>query len=143
MMQAILIDPFTETIELVDYSGDYKDIYTLLECDLFATVYIDDCDTIYVDDEGLYQEPQRFFQYKGMPQPLAGRGLILGTDEEGDSTDCLLTVEQVRDMVTWCADDMPAPEPRFDVMGFDEASDLLEALGIDTKDFTGTVTRGK
>lgn len=143
MMQAILIDPFKETIEYVDYSGDWQDIKGLLQCDLFATVYIDDCDTLYVDDEGLYQEPQRFFQYRGYPQPLAGRGLILGTDEEGDSTDCLLTVEQVRDMVSWCPDGMPAPEPRFEVMGFDEAVDMLEALGIDTENFTGTVTRGK
>ena len=51
MMQAILIDPFTETIEVVDYSKETGafDISTLLGCDLFATVYIDDeeCDTLH------------------------------------------------------------------------------------------------
>ena len=31
MMRAILIDPFTQTIEEVEYSGDYKDIYALIQ----------------------------------------------------------------------------------------------------------------
>ena len=46
MMQAILIDPYTQTIEVVEYSGDYKDIYALLGCDLFTTVYTEMADTI-------------------------------------------------------------------------------------------------
>jgi hypothetical protein len=83
MMRAILIDPFTQTIEEVDYSGDYKDIYSLIECDLFTTVYLPNTsdDTLFVDDEGLYVENQRFFKIDGFEQPLAGRGLLLGTDE--------------------------------------------------------------
>ena len=82
MMQAILIDTPKQTIEIVDYSGDYKDIYTLLGCELFTSVYLEGVgqDTLYVDDEGLYVENQVFFNIKGCPQPLAGRGLILGTD---------------------------------------------------------------
>jgi hypothetical protein len=78
MMLAILIDPFTETIEVVDYSGDWQDISTLLECSLFTTIDLGDSDTLYVDDEGLYVEDQRFFNLEGYPQPLAGRGLVLG-----------------------------------------------------------------
>jgi hypothetical protein len=84
MMRAILIDPFTQTIEEVDYSGDYKDIYSLIECDLFTTVYLPNTsdDTLFVDDEGLYVENQRFFKIDGFEQPLAGRGLLLGTDKK-------------------------------------------------------------
>ena len=51
MMLAILIDPFTETIEVVDYSGDWQDISTLLGCSLFTTIDLGDSDTLYVDDE--------------------------------------------------------------------------------------------
>jgi len=131
MMQAILIDPFTQTIEAVDYSGDYKDIYSLLECDLFTTVYrvvvTAMADTLYVDDEGLYVEDQKFFKLKGYPQPLAGRGLVLGSTDDGDSTDCVSTVEDIQDIVEWCADGMTV-EPRFEVIGFDDFEDLLNKL---------------
>lgn len=130
MMQAILIDPFTETIEAVDYSGDWRDISTLLGCDLFATVYIDDEDTLYIDDEGLYVEDQRYFKWKGYPQPLAGRGLVLGCTPDGDSTDSYKTVSEIQDMVEWCPEGLTV-EPRFEVIGFDSPSEILEALGIE------------
>lgn len=130
MMQAILIDPFTETIEVVDYSGDWRDISTLLDCDLFSTVYIDDEDTLYIDDEGLYVEDQRYFKWEGYPQPLAGRGLVLGCTPDGDSTDSSKTVSEIQDMVKWCPEGLTV-EPRFEVHGFDSAEELLEALGID------------
>lgn len=127
MMQAILIDPFTQTIEAVDYSGKYEDIYTLLGCDLFTTVYTEMADTIYVDDEGLYVKDQKFFKLKGYPQPLAGRGLVLGSTDDGDSTDCVSTVEDIQDIVEWCADGTTV-EPRFEVIGFDDFEDLLNKL---------------
>ena len=141
MMQAILIDPFTETIEVVDYSGDWRDISTLLGCELFTTVYIDDEDTLYIDDEGLYVEDQRYFKWEGYPQPLAGRGLVLGCTPDGDSTDSSKTVSEIQDMVTWCPEGLTV-EPRFEVYGYDSAEELLEALGIDDYQ-TGTVTAVK
>ena len=42
MMKAILIDPFAETVEVVDYSGNWEDIGGLLECRWFDVVRIDD-----------------------------------------------------------------------------------------------------
>lgn len=105
MMQAILIDPFTETVEEIEYSGDWKDISALLDCSLFTCVYFDmneDVeydDTLYVDDEGMYVENQRFFKIAGYPQPLAGKGLVLGSTEDGDSTDCVSSLEDIRNMV--------------------------------------------
>ena len=142
MMLAILIDPFTETIEMVDYSGDWEDISELIGCSLFTTIDLGDSDTLYVDDEGLYVKNQRFFNLKGYPQPLAGRGLVLGYTLDGDSTDSSLTVSQVQDMVSWCPEGLTV-EPGFEVYGFNEPEDILEALGIDPKTFTGTVSRGR
>jgi len=138
MMQAILIDPYTQTIEVVDYSGDWRDIKTLLGCELFTTVYISDEDSIYVDDEGLYVEDQRFFKLKGYPQPLAGRGLVIGTDEEGNSTDCVSTLEQIQDMVEFCPEGthvepvmtvFPPDDEDFDIDALSN-SELLEHLGV-------------
>ena len=136
MMQEIMIDPYTETIEVVDYSGDWRDIKTLLGCELFTTVYISDEDSSYVDHEGLYVEDQKFFKLQGYPQPMAGRGLVIGTDEEGNSTDCVSTLEQIQDMVEFCpegthVEPVMAVFPPEDV-DVDTLSDteLLKHLGV-------------
>lgn len=114
-MRAILIDPFTQTIEEVDYSGDYKDIYGLIQCELFSTVYCLE-DTLFVDDEGLYVKDQRYFKVAGYPQPLAGRGLLLGTNEEGDSVDAKAKLSVIEKVIEWCPEGMSV-EPQFGVMG--------------------------
>lgn len=132
MMQAILINPFDKTIEEVEYSGDWKDISSLLECDIFTTAYFDDTtDSVFIDDEGLYVEDQAFFTIGDCPQPLAGRGLLLGTDEEGDSTDCKTTLEEAKAMVKFLGNNpVNVPEPSFTVLSFDddEIKQLLEKL---------------
>ena len=135
MMRAILIDPFTQTIEEVDYSGDYKDIYGLIECDLFTTVYLPNTsdDTLFVDDEGLYVENQRFFKIDGFEQPLAGRGLLLGTDEEGESIDCMSTVEEVKAIVSWEKDGTQV-EASFVVMAFNQMKDVMDADELPDKE---------
>lgn len=115
MMRAILIDPFTQTIEEVEYSGDYKDIYALIQCELFSTVYCLE-DTLFVDDEGLYVKDQRYFKVAGYPQPLAGRGLLLGTNEEGDSVDAKAKLSVIEKVIEWCPEGMSV-EPQFGVMG--------------------------
>ena len=131
-MQAILINPFDKTIEEVDYSGDWRDISSLLECDIFTTAYFADTpDSVYVDDEGLYVEDQAFFTIGDYPQPLAGRGLILGCNDEGDSVDCKTTLEEAKAMVTFLGNNpMAVPEPSFTVLSFDDDDfkQLLEKL---------------
>jgi len=136
MMQAILINPYTQTIEVVDYSGDWRDIKTLLGCELFTTVYLDGLDVLYVDDEGLYVEDQRFFKIRGYPQPLAGRGLVVGSTEEGDSTDCESTIETIEDLVEFCPEGTHV-EPVMSVFPPEDVdvdtlsdSELLEHLGV-------------
>jgi hypothetical protein len=135
MMRAILIDPFTQTIEEVDYSGDYKDIYGLIQCDLFTTVYLPNTsdDTLFVDDEGLYVENQKFFKISGFDQPLAGCGLLLGTDKEGESTDCMSTVEEVKAIVTWEKEGTQV-EASFMVMAFNQMKDVMDADELTDKE---------
>jgi len=137
-MQAILIDPYTQTIEEVEYSGDWRDIKTLLGCELFTTVYTEMADTIYVDDEGLYVEDQMFFKLKGYPQPLAGRGLVLGSTEDGDSTDCVSSLDDILDIVEFCPVGthvepvmtvFPPDEEDFDIDTLSD-SELLKHLGV-------------
>ena len=88
-MKAYLIDSETKTITPVDYNGDYKTIYTHIGCDLFDIVYAESGGhriSVFVDDEGLLNNPQHFFMLDGWAQPLAGNGLVLGdVDEEGET----------------------------------------------------------
>ena len=100
-MKAYLIDPFAKTVSEVQYNGDYKTIYNLIssdniKVDTFTCVEINDqSDTIYVDDEGLNKNlnQQAFFMFNGTP--LAGKGLVLGTDEEGDSQSPTITLQEL------------------------------------------------
>lgn len=103
-MRAILIDPEAKTITEVEYTGDYKNIYEHIGADCFTAVGIDhyeneDRETIFVDDEGLYREPQYFFIWQGYDQPLAGKGLILGTNAEGESVATSYGLDYVKSMV--------------------------------------------
>lgn len=99
-MRAILIDPFEKTVKEVEYSGDYHDIYTLIGCDLF-TVASDGDNDIFLDDEGLFKREQSYFWLKGMGQPFAGKGLVLSSDEEGETIGTTADVDALFNRIKW------------------------------------------
>jgi len=102
MTNAYLIDPVTRTVKEVTYNGDYNQIYTLTDCDTFTCVMFNEhSDTIFVDDEGLFKSDQQFFHVQGYPQPLAGKGLILGTNDEGESVSPVIGYEDFCKLVTF------------------------------------------
>lgn len=84
-MKAFLINPTLQTIEEVDYSGNIKYIYRLLDCKAFDVVSIDADNDLYIDDEGLLVNPdfQDYFAFNG--GLFAGKGLILGCDTKGNT----------------------------------------------------------
>ena len=92
-MKAILINSFDESVSEVDYNGDYKEIYNLIDCDTFDVVPLDDTNDMYVDDEGLLKNPNRYFKYG--QRTLAGKGLILAHDDEGESVGTTLNSAEV------------------------------------------------
>ena len=98
--KAILIDPVTETITEVEWNGDFHHIYKLIDCDTYDVARINrEGDGIFVDDEGLFKERQFFFWHSDYPQPLAGKGLLLGCDDQGESVAPHTTIEEVRSKV--------------------------------------------
>lgn len=108
-MKGYLIDPYKQTIEEVDYDGNYRSIYGLLTAEgcpvgTFDTVRINDKqDVIFVDDEGLFKRDQKFFKHPGYPTPLAGKGLVLGGDTYGNTRGVskAITLEGLRADVKW------------------------------------------
>lgn len=104
--KAHLIDPVEQTVTEVEIDRDngIEDLYKHLHCSIFTFVEINDKhDGIYVDDEGLYAPNQVFFLHKDYPyQPLAGYGLVIGTEwETGDSQDPTVTLEETREAITF------------------------------------------
>lgn len=97
---AYLIDPERRTIKPVDMPGgpdNLQHIYKLLGCNLITSAAITEHDAIYCDDEGLIKGPvAAFFGVQGNPQPLAGRGLVVGLDADGHDEAPQLTLSEVQ-----------------------------------------------
>jgi len=99
---AFLIDPFECSIRQVKYSGDFHDIYKHIECDCYDVARINDKgDGIFIDDEGLFKGKQAFFWPTGRYEPLAGRGLVLGCDDEGESVAPSITLDELKKMIAF------------------------------------------
>ena len=97
-MRVILVNPFDETVKEAVYGGDYREIYDLIECRTFDVVSLSDADDLYVDDEGLLVEGnQRYFSWSG--RNFAGKGLIMGHDDEGETTATTYDLQEVIDRV--------------------------------------------
>lgn len=83
-MKAILIDPERKSITEVEHDDSLEDIHLLVDCSTIDAVRIDGRDVIYVDDDGLYVK-KHFFTFGHSLSPIAGKGLVLGTDHDGYS----------------------------------------------------------
>ena len=99
-MKAFKIDVVTKEIIEIDCPKGIQSIYEVLQCDTFACVFpalMPDGFTLYVDDEGLYRKPPLgAFSIKGFAQVLSGHGFVVGTDEEGESADAPITLEELK-----------------------------------------------
>lgn len=102
-MKAILIDVINQEIKEVEHDDTLESIYKHVDCGTFDVVRIDNLNSIYIDDEGLFVEDQQFFNYEGTEDTvtLAGNGLILGVDDEGNTIEPTLTLEEVKSSVFW------------------------------------------
>ena len=89
-IKGFLIDPQTMRITPIELPGQSREnlnaMYKAIGCDLVEAVYLNkEQDAVFVDEEGLLKEPTLFFYIEGTHQPLAGRGVVIGCDEEGES----------------------------------------------------------
>jgi len=99
-----LIDPYKAEVQPITVPmDDYKEIQRQLGCDTFTTGgYLENGDVLFVDDEGMLKGPTHFFRIKGLnDQPLAGRGVVLGSDGEGGSADVKTSESEMMSRVRW------------------------------------------
>lgn len=107
-MKAFLIDTPNHAIVEVDYDGDWKSIYAHIHAKTFELVIpdiVDDIEvSVYVDEEGLINDnPHGFFAIRGIGQALAGYGLVLGCDAEGETVAAPVTKEWLEERVDFLA----------------------------------------
>ena len=110
-MRAIIIDPQTKTVTEIEHSGDYKEIYKLIgnDCGTFtAPITLENGDTFYSDDEGLFHENIGAIIYPNWYSPIVGRTLILNTDDMGESGSAKSTIEEIKDGLQFISYNDPA-----------------------------------
>lgn len=120
-MQVIVINPFTKEISYdfvsnpkltKDYASYNQEMYNLMskgpisvhvmEQAYLQTVDAKKQDGIMVDENGLLGNlsKQKFFIVEGAyPQPLAGIGVVVGSDNRGNSIATCLTIEWFKNRV--------------------------------------------
>ena len=106
-MNAYFINPFSKKITTVDYDGDYQSISRLIDASrgYFDVVRLyGNQDAAFVDDEGLYVEDQQFWIHRNYPQPLAGKALVLGCNDEGDSIEPQTSFETLTNDIQFIGD---------------------------------------
>ena len=97
--KAIFINSTTEEVTEV-VINDYTEISPIIGCEIFTVARMSAKTDAYVDDMGLLGTPTAFFMLKGgYPQPIAGNALLMDTDEEGESVDCSMTLDEVKSKV--------------------------------------------
>jgi hypothetical protein len=102
MNKAYLINSADRTVTEVEIDN-WQEISPMLDASMFSVVGMGS-DDLYVDDEGLLGRPESFFYVRGHQDPIAGKGLVMGHDDMGESTDPTLTLEGVKEMVLFPSD---------------------------------------
>lgn len=103
IIMGYLIDPISREITHREYDGSLKSIYDAIGVDGFECARFDtqSRDTIFVDENGLLNDPTYFFTINGYMHPLAGKGFLLGCDETGKAITPHNSLEAVRKNVTF------------------------------------------
>jgi len=108
-MKALLIDPDKQTIQEVDYTEGYAQLYDLIGARTLQAVRLNRYgDFLFVDEEGaLPHSGKLHLQFRCLgpnayyPSPLIGRGLVLGTDKEGETTEPHVTLDELKAATTF------------------------------------------
>ncbi len=109
-MKLIKIDPATQTIEVIETAASLHDFYQIIGCRC-----IDVCarqgngDALTVDDEALFQQPQPLAFSFGGYGPIHGIAVLAGCDDEGETTEPKISLDQAKRMVSWLAAAYSAP----------------------------------
>jgi hypothetical protein len=97
-MKALLIDVVAKTVSIIEIAKGLAPLQKAVG-GLIQPLELTPAETLWLDEEGLLKNPENFFfvSFRGnmFHQALAGNGVILGNDEEGESCDTTLNPENI------------------------------------------------
>jgi hypothetical protein len=92
LIRAIHIDPVYRSVSAIGINpNSLNDHYKHLRCTMVQTVQCFPEHSMYVDEEGLWGDPEFFFRIRGIDEVFAGGGLIVrdpdwqNVDSDGDT----------------------------------------------------------
>ena len=106
MINAVLIDPENQKISDVDIeAGNLEQIYELLGCRVvdFVMLYPNG-DGVFIDDEGMLIEDQYFFHHINNDYSIAGKALLVGTGDDGETVAPDWDAESLNRHITFLGD---------------------------------------
>lgn len=117
-MQAYFIDAAARTVNQIETAGGLAEMYRLIGCELVQAVKIgNEGDALYVDEEGLLKPQAHLFHLMG--HNIAGNGLIVGTDDEGNDVDARMNLDTIRNAIQWATPDE---------LGYDASKPLADQI---------------
>ena len=102
-MKAFKVNATDRKVEVIEIN-DWKEIAPAIggQCEMFeAPVCLENEDTFYTDEEGLYHTCEGGWKLKDFRHPILGNAVIQGTNEEGESCEPLSTLEEIEAMIIW------------------------------------------
>lgn len=102
-MRAIKIDSENRVVSEIelDKSDSLKSMQEIVGGYICQAMEFDKRDTLFVNDDGLLDNPQHFFWFEGLHQPLAGNGVITGCNANGNTVAVKMKIEQVLSTIRW------------------------------------------
>lgn len=105
-MRSIIIDAVNRNVREHEHDGNYRAIQAAVGGGFDGAGVLDHGGAVesrlYVHDDGLLNGTQDFFFLPLFyPQPLAGNGIIVGMDGEGETVATPIDIEMVRSNIRW------------------------------------------
>ena len=107
-MKALKINSTERTVVDIEIN-DWREIAPAIgnNCNTFeCPIILDNNDSVYVDEEGLYHEIHGGFMINGFGHVIVGNGIVEGADENGESCDVKTTKEELQSMIVWLDKDV-------------------------------------
>jgi hypothetical protein len=119
--KALMIDPFDQSTSVVELAVDeYGSILgsskAVIDCSRIDIITLNDKHMAIVDDEGLLRNDTRYSKLAEYPQPLAGKLLVVGYNEDGES--CSINhgyIDELRMTTKFMPEDFGGVEPTFEI----------------------------
>lgn len=96
-----IIDPKLKTIETVELKPEdqLQQVYNLIGCEVIEPVNFGRGDAVYVDEEGTFRKDLTPWFFMG--KSLVGKGLIIGSDDQGEWTAPKCTIAEITEHVVF------------------------------------------